>query len=97
MKNYKLREYSKCLKVALVTGAKQVGKSTLLKHVFPELKTIVFDPHFFACPKFFSTIQFELSATPEYRRLGKGFSLVFVIEGKYGEVRKFGSSRVREF
>lgn len=40
----KLREYSKYFKVILVTGARQVGKSTLLKHVFPELKTIVFDP-----------------------------------------------------
>ncbi|MFA6291302.1 MAG: ATP-binding protein [Victivallales bacterium] len=40
----KLREYSKYFKVVLVTGARQVGKSTLLKHVFPELKTIVFDP-----------------------------------------------------
>jgi predicted AAA+ superfamily ATPase len=40
----KLREYSKYFKVVLVTGARQVGKSTLLKHIFPELKTIVFDP-----------------------------------------------------
>ncbi len=40
----KLREYSRYFKVVLVTGARQVGKSTLLKHVFPELKTVVFDP-----------------------------------------------------
>ncbi|MFZ2658340.1 MAG: ATP-binding protein [Victivallales bacterium] len=40
----KLKEYSKYFKVILVTGARQVGKSTLLKHVFPELKTVVFDP-----------------------------------------------------
>ena len=40
----KLREYSKYFKVILVTGARQVGKSTLLKHVFPELKIVVFDP-----------------------------------------------------
>ncbi len=31
-------------KVVLVTGARQVGKSTLLAHLFPEMKTIVFDP-----------------------------------------------------
>ena len=29
--------------VIVVTGARQVGKSTLLKKVFPEWKTIVFD------------------------------------------------------
>lgn len=29
----------------LVTGARQVGKSTLLAHVFPDLPIITFDPH----------------------------------------------------
>jgi uncharacterized protein len=31
-------------KVVLVTGARQVGKSTLLAHLFPEVKMVVFDP-----------------------------------------------------
>jgi predicted AAA+ superfamily ATPase len=32
-------------KVVLVTGARQVGKSTLLKNCFPHLPHITFDPH----------------------------------------------------
>lgn len=40
----KLLEYSKHFKVILVNGARQVGKSTLLNHVFPDIKSIVFDP-----------------------------------------------------
>ncbi len=36
-----LRSY---FKVVLVTGARQVGKSTLLSRLLPEVKTIVFDP-----------------------------------------------------
>lgn len=31
-------------KALLVLGARQVGKSTLLSHLFPHIKTIVFDP-----------------------------------------------------
>jgi len=31
-------------KVILTVGARQVGKSTLLKHLYPEFQTIVFDP-----------------------------------------------------
>lgn len=30
--------------VVVVSGARQVGKSTLLKHVFPNVETVVFDP-----------------------------------------------------
>lgn len=37
-------EASKYFKVILVVGARQVGKSTLLNHLFPQVKTIVFDP-----------------------------------------------------
>jgi hypothetical protein len=40
----KLREYSKYFKAILVTGARQVGKSTLLGHLLPGMKTFVFDP-----------------------------------------------------
>ena len=40
----KVLEYGRYFKVVLVTGARQVGKSTLLAHLFPEYKTIVFDP-----------------------------------------------------
>jgi len=49
--NYRNRHAEKTLlrlksffKVVLVTGARQVGKSTLLAHLFPDMKTIVFDP-----------------------------------------------------
>ncbi len=31
-------------KVVLITGARQVGKSTLLAHLFPDIKMVVFDP-----------------------------------------------------
>lgn len=30
--------------VVVLTGARQVGKSTLLKHLFPEVKNVTFDP-----------------------------------------------------
>lgn len=40
----KLKSYSKNFKIVLVKGARQVGKSTLIKNCFPKLKTIVFDP-----------------------------------------------------
>lgn len=35
---------SKHFKAILLLGARQVGKSTLLEHLFPDIKTIVFDP-----------------------------------------------------
>lgn len=31
-------------KIVLLTGARQVGKSTLLQHIFPKMKSVVFDP-----------------------------------------------------
>lgn len=37
-------ESSKYFKAILLLGARQVGKSTLLSHLFPDIKTIVFDP-----------------------------------------------------
>jgi hypothetical protein len=40
----KLKLLARNFKVILVTGARQVGKSTLLKKVFPALKNLVFDP-----------------------------------------------------
>lgn len=40
----KLRRLAEHFKVVLVTGARQVGKSTLLQHVFPNVKAVVFDP-----------------------------------------------------
>ena len=40
----RLERHAKAFKIVLVSGARQVGKSTLLSHVFPEIKTIVFDP-----------------------------------------------------
>ena len=40
----KLLEYRKYFKAVLVTGARQVGKSTLLSHLLPGMKTFVFDP-----------------------------------------------------
>ena len=37
-------EASKYFKAILLLGARQVGKSTLFSHLFPEVKSIVFDP-----------------------------------------------------
>lgn len=36
-----LRAASEHFKIILLLGARQVGKSTLLKHLFPEMKMIV--------------------------------------------------------
>jgi hypothetical protein len=40
----RLLRHSKAFKIVLVAGARQVGKSTLLQHVFPDIKQVVFDP-----------------------------------------------------
>ena len=40
----KLRAYAEHFKIVLVVGARQTGKSTLLRNVFPQLKVVVFDP-----------------------------------------------------
>jgi len=40
----KLLDYARHFKIVLITGARQVGKSTLLSHTFPDTKSIVFDP-----------------------------------------------------
>jgi len=40
----KILEFEKFFKVILLLGARQVGKNTLLKHLFPHLKMVVFDP-----------------------------------------------------
>ena len=40
----KLLRYAKNFKTILVAGARQVGKSTLLGHVFPDVRQVVFDP-----------------------------------------------------
>ena len=39
----KLKDFTANSKVVLVTGARQTGKSTLLKHVYPDFKNITFD------------------------------------------------------
>lgn len=39
-----LLEAKKYFKAILLLGARQVGKSTLLSHLFPDMKAIVFDP-----------------------------------------------------
>ena len=41
----RVREMAAYFKIVLVTGARQVGKSTLLRHVFPDNREIVFDPN----------------------------------------------------
>lgn len=38
-----IKSLAKHFKVVLVLGARQVGKSTILQHIFPDLKHIVFD------------------------------------------------------
>ena len=39
-----IREAATYFKAILLLGARQVGKSTLLSHLFPEMKKFVFDP-----------------------------------------------------
>jgi len=39
-----LMDAASAFKAVLVLGARQVGKSTLLRHLFPDVKRIVFDP-----------------------------------------------------
>jgi len=39
----KLRDYFRFFKTVLVVGARQVGKSSLLKHAFPDIRSFVFD------------------------------------------------------
>jgi predicted AAA+ superfamily ATPase len=39
-----VQQYSRFFKVVLLTGARQVGKSTLLHHLLPNVRTFVFDP-----------------------------------------------------
>jgi predicted AAA+ superfamily ATPase len=40
----KLNEYGKWFRAVLVLGSRQVGKTTLLRHTFPSLPVITFDP-----------------------------------------------------
>ncbi len=40
----RLSRYAKAFKIVLLAGARQVGKTTLLTHVFPNVKHVVFDP-----------------------------------------------------
>lgn len=40
----RLLRHAKTFKVVLAAGARQVGKSTLLQHVFPNVRQVVFDP-----------------------------------------------------
>jgi predicted AAA+ superfamily ATPase len=40
----RLRRVAASFKIVLLTGARQVGKSTLLQHAFPDIKAVVFDP-----------------------------------------------------
>lgn len=40
----KIQSAARYFKIILLLGARQTGKSTLLKHLYPQLKTIVFDP-----------------------------------------------------
>ena len=39
-----IKKASQYFKIILLTGARQVGKSTLLTHLFPNVPKIVFDP-----------------------------------------------------
>ncbi len=40
----RLLRHAGLFKTVLLAGARQVGKSTLLRHVFPDIKAVVFDP-----------------------------------------------------
>jgi predicted AAA+ superfamily ATPase len=39
-----IQEFSRLFKIIFLIGARQVGKSSLLAHLFPDTKTFVFDP-----------------------------------------------------
>ncbi len=39
-----IKKFSQLFKIIFLVGARQVGKSTLLAHLFPQYKTFVFDP-----------------------------------------------------
>lgn len=39
-----IKDFSKLFKIIFLVGARQVGKSTLLAHLFPQYKSFVFDP-----------------------------------------------------
>ena len=39
-----IKELAKLFKIIFLVGARQVGKSSLLAHLFPKTKTVVFDP-----------------------------------------------------
>lgn len=39
-----IKKFSKLFKIIFLVGARQVGKSSLLSHLFPKLKAFVFDP-----------------------------------------------------
>lgn len=41
---HRLARHAGLFKTVLLAGARQVGKSTLLRHVFPDVRSIVFDP-----------------------------------------------------
>lgn len=40
----KLRDLFNNFPVVIITGARQVGKSTLLEHIYPQMSRVVFDP-----------------------------------------------------
>lgn len=40
----KVSSYARFFKVVAILGARQVGKSSLLKHLYPDCKYITFDP-----------------------------------------------------
>ena len=41
-----VQKAERTFKAVLITGARQTGKSTLLKHMFPEKKYVTFDDPF---------------------------------------------------
>jgi uncharacterized protein len=40
-----LARFASNFKIVLVTGARQVGKTTLLRHAYPDVRLLVFDPY----------------------------------------------------
>ena len=79
-----LRRMAKLFKVILITGARQVGKSKLLQHTFPDVRAITFDPDedvyqarqdpafFFKtqpCPLILDEIQYAPELLPTLKRL----------------------------
>lgn len=89
-----IKKFEKLFKIIFLVGARQVGKSSLLAHLFPENKVFVFDPvqdiynarknpdlflHDFKPPLILDEIQFAPELLPSLKR----YADLFEAKGQY--------------